>query len=493
MKSVHLIATLVFFASVNSALAQSDIQLRIIGGPLVDEGAAVIPLTNSTYVLGSTSSHATGTVRGYIINYDEDFQFAWSLLTPYGSPIEKAIDGWGYVPEGNGDITVMTRRLGDNESYNIVLHTIKSLGESGEIVSTQEIVHPLNQEPVAAIKWRGSRWAVGSAEGDGWLIDIDDPLATLGASFTTWGHPVRTEKVESARVYNDTLVVTGTTEIDGTLQSTIWAWDSNGTPIWARISPDTVLIGDNVANDIALGPEGYRLLYSFDRPDLPIGHGIMNMNTDNGTPGVPVSTSGDVFVEGCKMMWAGDNLIKLATIDYNQGAGPDILISRLGEFGGYLDSGILGTSFDDTPSNLTMDSQGRIWIIGTTHGFLNGSASICVYRLENSDVIPEISSTTPGLGIKNDPMFFNSVGISDQTTPHLSLFPNPISRSQSISIKGASENVVWTIYSISGKKCLSGTSSSIDCGSLSSGSYIVNVAPTNYPQQISRLPLHVLD
>ena len=71
--------------------AQSEIQIRVVGGPLVDEANAVIPLGNSTYVVGSTSSHADGTVRGYIVHYDADFQFAWSLLTPYGASVEQAV------------------------------------------------------------------------------------------------------------------------------------------------------------------------------------------------------------------------------------------------------------------------------------------------------------------------------------------------------------------------------------------------------------------
>jgi hypothetical protein len=499
MKLTNALAFLTLSFAVITVSAQSDIQLRIVGGPLVDEGAAVIPLSNSTYVLGSTSSHAAGTVRGYIINYDENFQFAWSLLTPYGSPVEKIIDAWGFVPEGNGDITIMSKRLGQNQSYNLVLHTVKNLVDEGEIVSTVEIEHPLNQLPVAAVKWRGSRWAVGSAEGDGWLLNIDDPLSILDASYTTWGHSVRTEEVESARVHNDTLVVTGSTEIEGIKQSTIWAWDSNGTPIWARISPDTALTGDNVANDIALGPNGYRLLYSYDRPELPAGHGILSLNIDDGTPGPPVSTSGDIFVEGCKMVWVGDKLIKLAHIDLNIETGTDIVLTTLGSNGGYVNSGVLGTDFDELPANISLDSQGRIWIIGTTYGFLNGSASICVYRLDNIDVIPEINSTTPGLGIKNDPMFLNSVGVS-QASPlfaNISLYPNPTNRSSRVTIQGldgvANEEVVWSIYSLRGKSCLSGVSKSIDCTRLALGSYVVVISSSSTPGLFSRLSLNLTE
>ena len=141
-----------FAFSAATLSAQSEIQIRVVGGPLVDEANAVIPLSNSTYVVGSTSSHADGTVRGYIIHYDADFQFAWSMLTPFGSPVEQAVDAWDNVHSGSsGDLTVLSQRLGENDAYNIVLHTIKNLGNSGAIVETTEVMHPLNQDPVSAV------------------------------------------------------------------------------------------------------------------------------------------------------------------------------------------------------------------------------------------------------------------------------------------------------------------------------------------------------
>ena len=500
MKNIISLLTFLFafVFSVDILSAQSEIQIRIIGGPLVDEANAVIPLENSTYVIGSTSSHGGGTVRGYIVNYDEDFQFAWSLLTPYGASVEQSVDAWDYVPSGSGDITVLSQRIGENESYNVVLHTIKNLGNEGEIVNTTEVIHPLNQDPVSAINWRGSRWAVGNVEGDGWLLNIDDPMSVDGASYITWGHPIISESVNSARVYGDTLFVAGSTEINGVLQSTVWTWDSEGNPLWARISPDTETIGNNVANDIAIGPDGLVLLYSLERENLPLGHKVMHLNVDNGTPAVSVNASLDVFMEGCKMVWAGNQLVKLSHVDFEIGSESDMFITWLGTYGGYVSTGLLGTDFVEKPRDLSIDTQGRIWVLGTTFGYLNGSSSICVYRLDSIDVIPNISSITPGLGIKNDPIFNNSVGLNNPSSikNDYKLFPNPCTLNSRVTISSTENEVwggggiVWSIYSMDGKLYHQGVSNVIDCEGIAVGSYVVLITSES---KVSRLPLQIIN
>ncbi|MAU75864.1 MAG: hypothetical protein CL831_03200 [Crocinitomicaceae bacterium] len=498
MKYTLSLFILAFAFSMASLSAQSEIQIRVVGGPLVDEAHAVIPLLNSTYVVGSTSSHADGTVRGYIVHYDSDFQFAWSMLTPFGSPVEQAVDAWGTVPSGSsGDLTVLSQRLGENDAYNIVLHTIKNLGTSGAIVGTIEVMHPLNQDPVSAVNWQGSRWAVGNVEGDGWLLNIDDPSSVEGASYLTWGHPVISEHVESASVHGDTLFVAGSTEIDGVLQSTVWAWGPDGSPIWARISPDTGTFGENVANDITSGPDGLVLMYTYEREDLPLGHRVMHLEVENGTPGAPVDASSDDFMEGCKIAWADNQLVSLSHVDFETGTESDMFLTWLGTYGGYINSGILGTNFADEPRDLKVDDQGRIWVLGVTHGFLNGSSSICVYRLDSIDVIPNISSVSPGLGIKNDPIFLNSVGVSSPSfhKNDLTLFPNPCSSSSSVSIShieqdfGGLEDMVWSVFTLDGQLHKEGYSDVIDCAGLAVGAYVVLITSAT---QVSRLPLQII-
>ena len=461
------------------AQAQSEIQLRIVGGSGIDQGNTILISDNGTYILGSTSSDGTGNVRGYVVFYDSNMDFAWSLLTPYGTPVEQIVDGWVNDYSGTSGITLLSQRLGINGTYNMVMYNIDNLGDEGLIVSSHEFTHSDNQQPVAAIHWRGFRWAVGASEGDGFLMNIDEPfVGQTEIVLDTWGHSVRTETVESATVFGDTLYVTGTTEINGIQQSTIWAWGAEGEPIWARIQPDIDTYEDNFARDLAVNEERLTLLYSFKRPSLPIGHGVIALDKENGTPSFPVNTSANIFVDGCKLEYYGDQLVKLAHIDFGANSGTDIVVTWLGTFGGYIDSGVLGTDFDEKPSDMKIDEEGQIWILGSTKGFLNGAQSICLYRLDSLNVIPSVNDIAPGLAIKNDPLFQSISGISDfSNSSQLSLYPNPVKSSSVIQINGVSDSTPfsYTVYNSLGVVCLKGEGTDIPTNNLSPGSYFISI------------------
>ena len=197
------------------------------------------------------------------------------------------------------------------------------------------------------------------------------------------------------------------------------------------------------------------------------------------------------------MVWAGNQLVKLSHVDFEIGSESDMFLTWLGTNGGYVSTGLLGTDFVDEPRDLTIDSQGRIWVLGVTHGFLNGSSSICVYRLDSIDVIPNISSVTPGLGIKNDPIFLNSVGLSTpfiQKNAH-TLFPNPCSSNSSVAISSSTQGVwgeerkAWSVYTLDGQLQKEGVSNVIDCAGLADGAYVVLITSAT---QVSRLPLQII-
>ena len=494
MKTAIIFTSLVL-SFTSAVFAQSEIQLRIVGGPGVDQGNTVLPVDNGTYVLGSTSSDGTGNVRGYVIFYDEDFEFAWSLLTPYDTPVEQVVDAWDNSVGNSDEITILSQRLGSNGTYNLVVYTLENLGSEGQIISSHEFTHINNQLPVSAINWRGSRWAVGESEGDGFIVGINEPITGLpDFSYTTWGHSVRTETVESAQVYGDTLYITGTTEIDGVQQSTIWAWGADGEPIWACIQPDTETYGDNFARDLAVSDEGLMMLYSFERATLPLGHGVISLTSENGTPGMPINTSGNIFVDGCKIDWYGDQLLKLAHIDFGLISGTDLVITWLGHFGGYIGSGILGTNFDEKPSDMKIDDEGRIWVLGSTKGFLNGAQSICLYRIDSLSVIPDVNSIIPGLGIKNDPLFQNTVGILYSESSPPSIYPNPALSSSVIHLTGmsSSEYCTYKVFNTQGDICFMGSGVSIPAYNLSPGNYFISVT-YGLSKVSSMIPLTIVD
>tara|TARA_B110000444_G_scaffold256787_1_gene293874 strand:- start:2597 stop:4045 length:1449 start_codon:yes stop_codon:yes gene_type:complete len=462
-----------FFSSlllISTTISQSAIQLRIVGGTLEDRGYVIIPEpSGGAYALGTTSSHGDGTVRGYVVYYDSDFQYSWSILTPYGPVVERLVDGVNHPDSPNDNILVLAQCLGDNGTYNAVVHNIDN---TSEIISTLELSHPENQNPQALVNWRGSVYAIGDMHGDGWWVDINDSSSVDSETFTTWGHFLQTEAVTSAKVFNDTLYVAGSTEIDGVLQTTIWAWGPDGNPIWARISPNEELEGNNYATDIAVTDNFVTLLYSFDRPGLPIGQGLVYLNPSNGTPGSILDTSGSFYADGRRLIFRDDKLFKLSHINTYSGEGTDIGIVQLEEYGGFEESSVLGTSFNEIASDMEIDEEGRMWIIGTTYGYLNGTSSICVYRFDSTQVIGNEVNLPTDLSITNDPMLYFSVGINENPSS-LVVYPNPARRGSVVSLSAQAE---WMLYSSVGTLIRSGFGDLITLDQISSGTYILRTS-----------------
>ena len=118
MKQYALIASFLIFSM---SFAQSDIELRVIGGVYEDVASTIIPTpSGGVYALGSTSSQSDGTVRGYIVYYDSNFDYAWSILTPSGSVVENIVDG--ILVGGTEDIKVLSKKYGSNGTI-ILLYT----------------------------------------------------------------------------------------------------------------------------------------------------------------------------------------------------------------------------------------------------------------------------------------------------------------------------------------------------------------------------------
>lgn len=455
--------TLFFSAFIFSTLliAQTDIKLRILGGTYEDVGSTIVPLDEGgAYALGSTSSMGDGTVRGYIAYLDDDLQYVWSILTPYGSLVENIVDA--EVDEVTGELIVLARKIGENGYYNTVIYRIINTGTTGEISEIINFNEEENTSPTSLVNWMDDVYVVGETEGDCWFKTLG------GMDHEVWGNSLQSESVQAARVGNDTLYIAGSTVIDGVEQATIWAWGPHGNPMWARVAPDEGAYSDNYSNDIAPYEGGAILLYSYFRENDPLGHGVIRFDDGNGTPGSIVSTSGSYYVEGTRLIHHNEGLIKLAHINYNSSTGTDIVLTLLGEHGGYIESSSIGSDFNDTPADMQVDSYGRIWIIGSTFGYLNGSASICVYRIDSQDLIGFIEPEDVQLGITNDPILFNSVSVNTPDSSPLTLFPNPATEHAQLSCPTS-----WTLYSASGTKCLEGSGLNIDLSNIAPGQYYV--------------------
>ena len=281
-----------------------------------------------------------------------------------------------------------------------------------------------------------------------------------------WGNSLQSESVQAARVGNDTLYIAGSTVIDGWSKQRFGLGALMGT-LWAESCPDEGAYSDNYSNDIAPYEGGAILLYSYFRENDPLGHGVIRFDDGNGTL-VALSAPLKLLCRGTRLIHHNEGLIKLAHINYNSSTGTDIVLTLLGEHGGYIESSSIGSDFNDTPADMQVDSYGRIWIIGSTFGYLNGSASICLYRIDSQDLIGFIEPEDVQLGITNDPILFNSVSVNTPDSSPLTLFPNPATEHAQLSCPTS-----WTLYSASGTKCLEGSGLNIDLNNIAPGQYYV--------------------
>ena len=479
MKQYALIASFLIFST---SFGQSDVELRVIGGVYEDVASTIIPTpSGGVYALGSTSSQGDGTVRGYIVYYDSNFDYAWSILTPSGSIVENIVDG--ILVDGTDDIKVLSKKHGSNGTYNSVIHYVSNSQNSGEITSTIEIEHGDNQTPATFVDWMGSTFAIGDTEGDCWMINIDDELSLETGDYQVWGHPSMLETVETAKVHNDSLYVVGSTFEDGIEQATVWTWGANGNTIWANIGPDDDAFGYTYANDIAPYDGGTTLLYSLQREAAPIGNGVVNFSLGDGVPTSIVITDSPYYREGKKLLRHEGDLIKLSHTNVN-GNDENIKITRLNQDGWYEIGYYLGEGFSEEPIDFTIDDNGVLWIVGNALGYLNGSTSICIYRVSSFDILAEYQGESIPLSITNDPMLFNSVGL-DEIVQELLLYPNPASTQATLS-----EPSNWTLFSTSGRVCASGFGQLIDISGLSNGYYFVKAELSNYSVV---LPIQVLN
>ena len=135
-------------------------------------------------------------------------------------------------------------------------------------------------------------------------------------------------------------------------------------------------------------------------------------------------------------------------------------------------------------SSIVIDDNGVLWIVGNALGYLNGSTSICIYRVSSFDILAEYQGENIPLSITNDPMLYNSVGL-DEIAQELMLYPNPASTQAKLS-----EPSNWTLLSTSGRVCASGFGQSIDISGLRNGFYFVKAELSNSSVV---LPIQVLN
>ena len=224
-------------------------------------------------------------------------------------------------------------------------------------------------------------------------------------------------------------------------------------------------------------------MYSLQREAAPIGNGVVNFSLGDGVPTSIVTTDSPYYREGKKLLRHEGDLIKLSHTNVN-GNDENIKITRLNQDGWYEIGYYLGEGFSEEPIDFTIDDNGVLWIVGNALGYLNGSTSICIYRVSSFDILAEYQGENIPLSITNDPMLYNSVGLVE-VAQELLLYPNPASTQATLS-----EPSNWTLLSPSGRVCDSGFGQSIDISGLSNGYYFVKAELSNSSVV---LPIQVLN
>jgi hypothetical protein len=458
------------FAFLLASVATSQVELQVAGGHYEDVASCVLPTDNGVLLLGNTSSQDNGFARGYMAFYDNDFDFAWSAITPFNPQFvsETIVDAEFGTNIGTDDIVILTRTL-NFTNYNTSLYTLTPGETEGTFYSQETIIESTsNQNPVALVNWRESLYAIGDEEGDAWMIDLGNEFAIEMAEYQYWGHPERTEKITAARVQGDTLYVTGSTLVDGVEQTTVWCWGPNGAPMWAIIQPDPDTYGDNCGADLSVHEGGATLMYNHDREESSMGHGLVRFDIPGGTPSIAMSVTGNIYADGVRMIQRNETQYKLSTNDLFNNLGLDIVITRLGFFGGYLNSSRLGNEFNNIAEDMAITDDGVIYIAGTSWGYLNGSSSMCLYKIASEDEIGQIHNDAITLSLLNDPLFYNESNISDLAVQPTTLYPNPASTT--INLSSHSD---WRLYSAQGALLLTGDGTRLDVSTLPTGTYFV--------------------
>lgn len=478
-----LIATITSVALFSTtALAQHELQ--VIGGQFEDVASSVVLTEGGVVLLGNSSSQDNDFSRGYLAFFDQDFEFAWSAITPFNPDFvsETIVDAEIGTNMGTDDLVILTRTL-NFTNYNTSFYTFTIGEEEGTFYSQETILESsANQNPVKLVNWRESLYAIGDEEGDAWMIDLGNPDAVANAEYEYWGHPTRTEKINGANVRGDTLYVTGYTEVEGVKQTTVWCWGPDGAPLWANIQPDNDTYGDNYGSDISVHPGGASLLYNEEREDLPLGHGLIRFNIEGGTPSIPTSATLDIYAEGVRLIHHEGIHIKLSTNLFEAYYGLDIVITKLGTWFGFQSTNRLGNNLNNIANDMALADDGAIYIAGTTWGYLNGSSSMCLYRINSIDDIGQIDTDIIPFSLTNDPIFINESNINALAAQPTPIYPNPAH--SKVRLSAFSD---WKVYNSIGALELTGFGNQIDISSLPAGMYfVIQDGYTASPLQVTR-------
>ena len=412
-------AGMFLLAAFTASAVLGQVEFRAIGGPGHEHARAVVPHATGAFLAGVAKPEDADVARGYVVHYGNDLEHEWSVLLPFGDPIEHVVDAWLDSP---GVATLLTERFVQGVGYKAAIHTIDS---TGTWLGSHEPAMAFR--PTCMVKWNGDPWIVGtsSAQPAAYNVETGSLIAWAGA-------PGATEEVADAAVANGLLVAVGSRTAHDTSQAVIWAVYPLGQVAFELAQPDTTVQRWSRCDAVAAGPNGVRVLstYGAPTPGNPnvesTLHSMLSLNVNQGKINGVLYGPSSGNRPGRDLIWTDNGWVKLSQTDLVPELDQSILVTHYNAFGGYVSQGAWGTSYEDSPVSVVAADDGSLWVAGSTRGTLDGTWNACLLRLDSLGPLDQWFTEPAGFGVLNDPLFNTFTDLEDFAgAPTWGVAPNP--------------------------------------------------------------------
>jgi hypothetical protein len=475
---------LLLFAFCHGQLS-AQAEFRAIGGSGFDHARVVIPHATGAFLAGVTKPQESDVARAYVVHYDEHLDHDWSMLLPFGDPIEHIVDGWS---DGEGYATFLTERFVQGVGYKCAVHTVDS---TGQWLGSHEPDHAFR--PAVKVDWQGDPWAVGTSGTRPAALNLET------GDLVQWGGlPGLTEEITDAQVSQGLLVAVGSQTTLDTTRAAIWAVYPLGQVAFEIIQPDTSVHRWSRADAIAVSPTSVRVLTTFGAPTPgnegveSTLHSMVSINMSQGKVNGVLYGPSFGNRPGRDLIWTPQGWVKLSQTDFIPELGQSMLVTHYNNFGGYLSQGAWGTLFEDDPASVVAAADGSIWVAGSTKGTLDGTWNACLLKLDSLGPLDQWFSEPTGFGVLTDPLFGTLTQLEEMADDApWACHPNPASGMTTLRRETqpwTGEALEWILVDAHGRQVRQGRGVDVPLDGLSAGRYSLALTDRGQRQVV---PLHV--
>lgn len=460
IRAFACLALTCFMAWVSVTSAQTDtLEVRVLGGQQDDRGQQLVELANGDVLsISSTNSTTDDEPRGWLHRFDSAAHVIWEA-TIEDAPLLQPVDA---MEHGDGLLTVFGMRFGGvGNAYDWGWYTLDAngafltqttWGTDAWDLPTRIMFHNDTMWSVGTsyISGNGDVWATGHIWMDGaWMLVHEGNVASMPEE----------EVAVDAAFQGDTLLV-----LSSLVEESAARWQgvnaASGEVHWSHqsswVDPTAaVAIDVNSTNAVALmnvsTADGMRLAFAVVDS---AGNLVLEQLPGSG-----------VDIAGCDVQWYSPTDFATVSVTNELGlGGEEILFSRWSAVSGAWQGGpSIGTPWDEVPSAMLHDEDGRLWVLGSTNGYSNGRDDVYLVQIPNAsisdytnNVETNILDTTLSM---EEPVF--EAGFS--------VYPNPAT--DSFTLEGVDSAGFWKIFNGTGQPVRSGRGSQGWVSGLPPGSY----------------------